>query len=65
MWQSCKMIIVRHVSEQSVGSYEIMHAWEYVRCAYMYFSLVPRPLLDCFHVLCTCLEISLHAWCTW
>ena len=63
MWQSCKIIIVGHVTEQLVDSYAIMHAYKYAMCVYV--SLISRPLAAClfsFNMLCTLLEIRLHAW---
>ena len=46
MWQSRKMIIVGHVTEQSVGSYAIrMHINILMYFMHVYVSLIPRPLL--------------------
>ena len=44
------MIIVDHVTEQSVGSYEVMHGYKYVMCVYV--NLIPRSQLVCFHLMC-------------
>ena len=51
-----------HVTEQLVDSYAIMHAYKHAMCVYV--SLISRALLCLFsfNMLCTLLEIRLHAW---